>query len=185
MTYFLADPHYSHDKEFIWKERGFNNIEEHDSCILENCKKLKANDFLYIIGDVSCGRNSLENALKFLNQLICKVFVIKGNHDGSLFKNKDKVNANIKFIDSVCLDIDIGFQSITLCHYPMISWNRSHYNSLNLYGHVHNKKIPIDGKMLDVCPKKDHMYPYSYDEIIDIMESKPNNWDYIEKMKNI
>jgi len=63
----------------------------------------------------------------------------------------------------------------------MISWNRSHYNSLNLYGHVHNKKIPIDGKMFDVCPKKDHMYPYSLDEIIDIMESKPNNWDYIER----
>jgi len=43
------------------------------------------------------------------------------------------------------------------------------------------KKIPISGKMIDVCPKKDHMYPYSLGEIIDIMESKPNNWDYIER----
>ena len=47
------------------------------------------------------------------------------------------------------------------------------------------KKIPIDGKMLDVCPKKEHMNAYSLDEIIDIMELKPNNWDYIEKIKNI
>lgn len=180
MTYFMADPHYGHNREFIWKERGFNNIEEHDSCLLNNCKKLKTNDILYIVGDVSCGRNSLENALEFLNSLNCKVFVIKGNHDGSLFKNKDKVNANIKFIDSIYLDIDIGFQSITLCHYPMISWSASHFGSWLLYGHVHNKKIPIDGKMLDVAPTKDHMYPYSLDEIIDIMESKPNNWDYIE-----
>ena len=181
MTYFTADIHYGHDREFIWKERGFNNIEEHDSCLLNNCKKLKANDILYIVGDVSCGRNSLENALKFLNQLICKVFVVKGNHDGSLFKNKDKVNANIHFIDSVYLDIKVEGQSITLCHYPMISWNRSHRGSWLFYGHVHGKKIPIDGKMFDVYPKKDHMYPYSLDEIMDIMESKPNNWDYIEK----
>lgn len=28
--------------------------------------------------------------------------------------------------------------------------------------------------------KKEHINPYSLDEIIDIMESKPNNWDYVE-----
>ena len=181
MTYFIADLHYGHNREFIYKERGFLSISEHDQKLLNNCSQLDVSDTLYIIGDVSCGRNSLENALEFLNKLTCKVFIVKGNHDGSLFKNKDKVNTNIKFIDSVYLDIKVEGQLITLCHYPMISWNASHYNSLNLYGHVHNKKIPISGKMIDVCPKKDHMYPYSLDEIIDIMESKPNNWDYIER----
>lgn len=35
--------------------------------------------------------------------------------------------------------------------------------------------------MLDVAPTKEHFKPYSIDEIMTIMESKPNNWDYIDK----
>ena len=72
MTYFLADPHYGHDR--IYLERMFP---------LEHINNIKK----YLIGDVSCGRNSLENALEFLNKLTCKVFV-KGNHDGSFSKIK-------------------------------------------------------------------------------------------------
>jgi len=181
MTYFLADPHYGHDREFIWKERGFLSIPEHDQKLLNNCSQLDKEDSFYIIGDVSCGRNSLENALEFLNKLTCKVFIVRGNHDEELFQHRRKLPFNIHFIDSVYLDIKVEGQKITLCHYPMISWNASHHGSWLLYGHVHNKKIPIDGKMLDVAPTKDHIYPYSLDEIKEIMKTKPNNWDYIEK----
>ena len=63
----------------------------------------------------------------------------------------------------------------------MVSWNKSHYNSLNLYGHVHGKPIPITGKMLDVALTKEHFKPYTIDEVMTIMENKPNNWDFIDK----
>jgi len=60
MTYFIADPHYGHNREFIYKERGFLSISEHDQKLLNNCSQLDVSDTLYIIGDVSCGRNSLK-----------------------------------------------------------------------------------------------------------------------------
>ena len=36
MDYFTSDLHIGHDKDFIWKARGFNSIEEHDTQILKN-----------------------------------------------------------------------------------------------------------------------------------------------------
>jgi len=181
MTYFIADPHHGHNREFIYKDRGFLSIPEHDQKLLNNCSQLDIEDTLYILGDVSCGKNSLENSIEFLSQLKCKVCVIKGNHDEELFQHRRKLPFIIHFIDSVYLDIKVEGQKITLCHYPMISWNASHHGSWLLYGHVHNKQIPLNGKMLDVAPTKEHMYPYSFNEIKEIMETKPDNWDFIQK----
>lgn len=180
MTYFIADPHYGHDREFIFRERGFLSIPEHDQKLLNNCSQLDIEDTLYILGDVSCGKNSLENSIEFLSQLKCKVYIVKGNHDEGLFQHRKKLPYNIHFINSVYLDIKVEGQKITLCHYPMVSWNASHHGSWLLYGHVHNKQIPLNGKMLDVAPTKDHMYPYSFTEIKEIMKTKPDNWDFIQ-----
>jgi calcineurin-like phosphoesterase family protein len=181
VIFFTADPHYGHDREFIWKQRGFNSIEDHDALTKYVFSNLQKDDTLYVLGDVSCGKNSLDNSLEFLSFLKCKTIIVKGNHDEQLFQNRKKLAFNIHFIDSVYLDIKINSKPITLCHYPMVSWNKSHYNSLSLHGHVHEKKIPLKGKTINVAPTKDHMYPYSYDEIYKIYLTLPDNWDYIKK----
>ena len=181
MTFFTADIHFGHDREFIYKDRGCDSIQEHDERLVHNFNEcLKPDDQLYIIGDVSCGRAALEKSIEFLSQLKCKVYVIKGNHDDQLFQQRKKLPYNIHFIDSVYLDINIQGQKISLCHYPMVCWNGSHWNNWLLYGHVHNKQIPLNGKTLDVSPNKDHMYPYLFEEINQIIQNKPNNWDFID-----
>ena len=38
---------------------------------------------------------------------------------------------------------------ITLCHYPMARWERSHYGGWHLHAHSHGKHIPT-GKMMDI-----------------------------------
>lgn len=181
MTYFTADTHVNHNREFIYEQRGFNNIQEHDVALFTEFSKLTDKDTLYIVGDVSCGRYSLESAIVFLNSLKCKTIIVKGNHDDGLFQNRSRLRFNINLIDSVYLDIKIDKCKITLCHYPMVSWNASHWNSWFLYGHVHNKPIPITGKMFDVALTKEHFSPYSINEIKEIMNELPNNWDYIER----
>ena len=35
MKYIISDPHLGHKQEFIWKQRGFNSIEEHDEHFIE------------------------------------------------------------------------------------------------------------------------------------------------------
>lgn len=185
MTYFLSDPHYNHDREFIYLNTGFKNIIDYNEDLVRGINYTTNNkDTLYIAGDVSCGLKSIENSLEFFKRIKCKIILIKGNHDSELFDN-DKIPSNVRLINSVYLDVKLNSQKITICHYPMLSWNSSHWNSWLLYGHVHNKKLPIDGKMFDICPKINHMFPYSFDEIKDIMNLKPNNWDFIELNKEV
>ena len=43
MIYFTSDLHLDHDKDFIYKERGFEDIHSHNFAILNNW-----NSFLYI-----------------------------------------------------------------------------------------------------------------------------------------
>ena len=38
----------------------------------------------------------------------------------------------------------------------------------------------VEGKMLDVAPTAEHMFPYSEKEIEEIMKTLPNNWDLIK-----
>ena len=52
MIYFTSDWHLAHNKEFIYKKRGFNSIEDHDKAIFENLKMLQPGDILYNLGDV-------------------------------------------------------------------------------------------------------------------------------------
>lgn len=35
-TYFTSDTHFGHNKEFVFKERGFNSVEEMNAAIIKN-----------------------------------------------------------------------------------------------------------------------------------------------------
>ena len=58
MIYFTADLHIGHDRDFIWKERGFSSIEEHNKEILKRWNKVvKPEDTVYILGDLAMGQD--------------------------------------------------------------------------------------------------------------------------------
>ena len=51
LIYVTSDTHFCHDKPFIYKERGFNNIDEMNSVIIENWNKLiKPNGAILLFG---------------------------------------------------------------------------------------------------------------------------------------
>ena len=54
--------------------------------------------------------------------------------------------------------------SITLCHYAMRSWERSHYATWHLYGH-HHGKLPPYGLSFDVGVDCWNFYPVSLDQV--------------------
>ena len=179
-VYFIADTHQGHNADFIVKNNGFNTIEEYDEAIIDGINyRAKADDMLYILGDVSW-----KDPIGFLNKLRCKrVRIIRGNHDATLYKNKHLLPETTVLLDDITM-INVEGQDIVLCHYPMISWNKSHWGSWLLYGHVHNKELPLKGKMFDVAPKKGYIQPYSFQQIKEIMKSLPNNWDLIKDNYN-
>lgn len=176
MIYFFADSHFGHDREFIYKDRGCSSIEEHDSLLIKNFNSIvKSGDEVYFLGDFAPVKPN-----DYFKALICDRWnFILGNHDKKLIEQLSK--SRIVSVTNGFLDIKYYKQKITLSHFPMMSWEASHWNSWNLYGHVHLKTLPIQGKMMDVSPTKDHLYPYSLDEVYEHMRHQPDNWDLIIK----
>jgi hypothetical protein len=68
---------------------------------------------------------------------------------------------------------------ITLCHWCMRVWPKSHYNSWHLYGHSHGK-LPSEGKSHDVGVDNNNFYPLSLIEITKIMKYKPDNFNLVK-----
>lgn len=79
MIYFSSDLHLNHQKEFIYEPRGFKNIYEMNSTILDNFNKIiKPDDDLYLLGDTFLGE--LNTGINLFNQLPGKIHLIWGNH---------------------------------------------------------------------------------------------------------
>ena len=80
-------------------------------------------------------------------------------------------------------------QLITVSHYPMMVWDKSHYGAWNLYGHVHRNDSTWDkfdetwtmGKMLNINIELHDFKPWSFEEIGDYMAGQADNWDLIKE----
>lgn len=182
MKYFSSDWHLGHAKTIEFSNRPFKDVEEMDKVICANMiGPLKDGDEFYFLGDMA---RDVASASKFFNQLPkhVKFFWILGNHErpAGQFKHRCVQQVPMK---------EIKIQSkypVTLCHYPMITWNKSHYGAWQLFGHHHISSHGTNqlhkfvvGKQLNVnCEMHDYK-PWSEDEIIEKMKTLPDNWDLI------
>lgn len=181
MKYFSSDWHLGHFRSIEFSDRPFKTVEEMDETIIENMiSPLKKGDELYFLGDMAF---DIETAAKFFTRLKkgIKLFWILGNHERTA-----KHFQHYCIQQSLMKEIRIQKNSTTLCHYPMITWNKSHYNAWQLYGHHHAKshgfeKVPelASGKQLNVNCEFHNYTPWHEDEIIEYMKNRPDNWDII------
>jgi calcineurin-like phosphoesterase family protein len=174
MIWFSADFHLSHKNIIKYCNRPFRDVEEMDSTIIENLKsKLKSNDILYYLGDLTFHETTALEFFEVFKDI--KIHYIIGNHD-----NKKVLDIVQKYCESMSLlkEITIAGQDITLCHYAMRVWNNSHFNSWQLYGHSHATLEPV-GKQYDVGVDNNNFFPVSFDEIVEIMKNRPNNFNLI------
>lgn len=131
--------------------------------------RAKKDDVIWCLGDVGFGNNFKKDMKHFTDQIICKqIMFIKGNHDhGEICQTlPDMIEVCIFQDGKFCTGNDVrwhhnkyGNTTITLCHYALCTWNRSHSKSggsWHLYGHSHcqiedimDKTWP-DRKSLDV-----------------------------------
>lgn len=110
-----------------------------NDCIIDNINRdVSVKDDLYILGDFVFGNK--QDVLEFLNRIHCKnVYFIKGNHDKFLM---DKSHAELPF-KWIKMYHELKYQHyyFILFHYPIMGWNRKHYGSIHLYGHVHKASM--------------------------------------------
>lgn len=139
MIYFTSDTHFNHDKEFCWKIRGFNSVEEMNETIKNNWNNIVTEeDEVYLLGDVMLG--DYQKGINIVSQLKGKIHIILGNH---CTQNRIALYQTLPNVVEIVYStlIKIGKQHYYLSHYPSFTANYDdkpyHNHIICLYGHTH------------------------------------------------
>jgi calcineurin-like phosphoesterase family protein len=170
-TYVTSDCHFGH-KNIIKYEpvsRPFSSIEEMDEVLIERWNsKVKENDEIYILGDFSF--HKVNKTVEILGRLSGKKCLIVGNHDNHLINHDPFKEMFVGYYD--LLDNKIAGKHYVMCHYPLLSWNRSHYGSVNLFGHLHSS-WKGNRQQLNVGMDCHNLYPIAFEEIDSLLAALP------------
>ena len=145
MRYYIADLHFFHGAlNEKMDRRGFASVEEMNEYMIAKWnKRVRKNDDVVIIGDLSWGNVQETNAL--LQRLKGKLYLVCGNHDR--FVNNKEMNLDrFKWVKHYA-ELSDNRRKVVLCHYPIMCYNgqyrvdeKGEPKTYMLYGHVHDTK---------------------------------------------
>jgi calcineurin-like phosphoesterase family protein len=164
MYFFTADEHYGHKRIIEYCSRPFATIEQMDAEIIKHHnEKVKQNDMVIHCGDFTL-KHRFEEGCAYAHQLNGEHIFLRGSHDRWLEKQ-------IGFHER--WEKKIGDVYVVADHYPGRVWARSHYGSIQVYGHVHSglshtKLKPLKNQY-DVGVDNNNFYPVSLDELKEII----------------
>ena len=180
MIFFTSDQHFNHTNIIKYCHRPFNNIEHMNEAMIKRRNSIVSpNDYVYVLGDFIFVDN-INIITYFVNKLNGTILLLRGDHG----RTKLTIGDKLKMVDPI-VELVPTFPlahistTLTLCHWCMRVWPKSHYNSWHLYGHSHGM-LPSEGKSHDIGVDNNNFYPLSLDEIIEIMKSKPDNFNMIK-----
>lgn len=190
--FFISDLHVGHANVLKYDKRPFASTDEmHHELIKRWNSVVGPESVVYFLGDLSFSRVDLTKW--FVSQLNGRIHAIAGNHDRpkdlrslGRFEEVHDYGTEIGVYDEDSLESrgSQGYQKIVMSHYPILSWNKSHYGAWHLHGHCHGslmKTMPdyYRRKVMDVgCNMIDYT-PISYVQVKDIMAKKViNNVDH-------
>jgi len=182
MIWFTSDWHLDHENIITYSNRPFANVREQEAAIVANFFKcVREGDTVYHLGDIAFDEEAVDRfATRFMRMYHGSVqfHYIVGNHE-------KRAMAAIRHMATSVSDmktIKWGKHSITLCHFLMSSFPRSHYNAWQIFGH-HHGVVPTEhlGKRMNVCVELHDYKPVSIEDVRLWMNQQPNNWDYLSK----
>ena len=184
MKWFTSDWHLGHENVMKFSDRPFKDINHMNESIISNMiSAVRPGAELFFIGDLAWRRSALDSFFDRWPKNVNFPWIL-GNHDKHWQPFKKKC-ASIG--DMKKTKVGSG-HVIIMCHYPMLTWDKSHYNSWQLFGHHHQHSHGTDkldqmiqGKMMNVNIEWNNFMPYSESEIIKIMDKKPDNWNLVRK----
>jgi calcineurin-like phosphoesterase family protein len=151
----VSDTHFGHPNILQYCNRSFLDITEHDDTLIANWNSVVAKtDTVYHLGDFTlAGGQEAEALFSRLNGNI-RVLGYPWHHDKRWLKGAIGVNGFTRFfsasgervwieppmvvLEDVITNEDGRGVPATLCHYPMLHFDRSHYGALHFFGHSHN-----------------------------------------------
>ena len=169
-VWFVSDTHFGHKNILDYSKRPFASLEAHDEALVERWNaRVRPGDRVYHLGDFAlCDEG---RAIEIVKRLAGQKFLIFGNHDKRLRKNKAFLGQWIWARDLE--GIDVADQRIVLCHFAMLTWNQSHHGAWQLHGHSHGSlRDDPQALRLDVGVDCWNYGPVSFEEIRDRMSTK-------------
>lgn len=138
-----ADHHFNHANiiKFCPSTRPYNSLEHmNQSMIMEWNHLVAPDDTVYILGDICFG--NVASAIEIVSQLSGNKILIRGNHDKKLVKDP----AFACLFNEIHLYHEIIHNGIfvVMFHFPIVNWEKSHWGSVHLYGHVHDKASGLE-----------------------------------------
>jgi len=168
MYWFTADEHYGHEKIIKYCNRPFSSVEQMDEQLIWNFNSVvQPQDVTIHAGDF-CWLNKKEDVYKkYIRRLQGTHILLVGSHDHWQPKSA-------KYIWRKRIDGNL----VVVCHYAMRTWECSHYNSWQLFGHSHGQ-LTLESKQYDIGVDNNNYYPVSWHRIKVIMSGKPDNKNFI------
>lgn len=141
-VFFTSDTHHGHARIIELCKRPFRDVQEMDETMIRNWNAIVGErDTVYHLGDFSLG--GVPSSI-FRKRLNGRIHLLIGNHDKRALKEPELWESI-----SPMLDIKVDGQRITLCHYAMRTWLKSHKGAWSLYGHSHHN-LPDDPNALSI-----------------------------------
>ena len=168
--FITADEHYDHDFLRKVKNRPWQNVYEMNEAMIErhNKKVPDSKNYLTIhAGDMFWRTLDPDECMAILNRLHGRHALVWGNHD-------DVIQESQWLQDKFDWTRDIhqlyfNKHKLTVCHYAMRVWPKSHQGHWHVYGHSHGE-LPGLGYSFDIGVDCHDYTPWSLEEI----ESKMN-----------
>jgi len=174
-VFFTADLHLGHSQN----KKGYGGIIHHanrpfpdtdsmDNAIIDRWNSMVGHgDHVWILGDFAW-----KNHVHYIHRLKGKKFLVKGSHD--------MMNMNTLRLFA---EVHIGMaqrsfdgKMFTLTHCAMRVWERSHYGSINLYGHSHGRLTETDDRLqMDVGVDVWDYKPVPLELILMIMRTRKHS----------
>lgn len=177
--FFTSDRHFFHRKiltTFCPTTRHGDTVEEmHELMIEAHNRVVGPDDVVYDLGDITFG--SPVATRRIMDRMNGRHILILGNHDRKALANP-QAKVLFDYYESIHekLVVECNGQTIHLDHFPHREWDKMHFGSWHLYGHVHGSLGHVEwGKSMDVgIDSRDpaDMAPWSFEEIEAIMENR-------------
>jgi len=170
--WFTSDWHLGHRAIVEHCHRPFESVEEMDEVILESAGAvIKPKDTVFYLGDLAMNYRFVE---KYFGRLPGKWHFFRGNHDYGWWNRfvKEYGNKLLGWHDLKSFKFDK--QKIVMCHYPLVSWDKSTHGSWHAHGHSHGLLPPTTKKRLDVGVDAWGFKPVSLDQLREEMGKKPD-----------
>lgn len=169
MIWITSDLHFFHDREFIFKPRGFHSCEEMNLAYINEWKsKVKIDDDIYICGDFCLSQN-YDAICQLIRSLPGRIHLVLGNHD---------TEVKIEFYKEFPNIVSISYAEMLIYHRRRFLL--SHYITetatlesnpktcvINLHGHLHVKEKFHESKpyLYNVSVDANNNHFVSLDEI--------------------